>query len=70
MKRCRKRRGVDLCLLLLIDVALVERHDDRHAQFQQLSGKKQAAGKIRCVHDVDDHIRALIFDIGTRHALF
>ena len=51
---------VDLCLLLLIDIALVQCDNYRNPKFQKLCGEKQASAQIRSIHDIDDRIRILI----------
>ena len=59
---------IDQSLFLLVNVRLIQRHHHGYAQFQQLGGKKQAAAEIGGVHDVDDHIRMLLLNIGAGHA--
>ena len=61
---------INLCLLLFIDVALIQGNDHRNAQFQQLCGEKQTAAEVRRINNVDDGVRMLVFDIGARDAFF
>ena len=39
----RQQLFIDFRLLFVCDIALIQRHHNRHAQFQKLCGKKQAS---------------------------
>ena len=66
----RKRLDVDVGLLFGVDIALVERHNHRNAQLEQLRGEKQAAAQVGRVDDIDNRVRALIAHIRAGDALF
>ena len=60
---------INLCLLLFIDVALIQGHHHGNAQLQQLCGEEQAAAEVCGVHNVDDGVRVLMPHIRTGDAL-
>ena len=66
----RECSGINYRLLLCIDVRLVQRHDDRNTQFEQLCREEQRAAEIGCVHNIDDRVRMLIANIDAGNTLF
>ena len=63
-------QGVDLGLLLGVNIRLVQCDHHRDAQFQQLCGEKQAAAQICRVHNVNDHIGIFLLHVGAGDAFF
>ena len=61
--------SIDGRLLFGIDIALIQCHNDRDAQFQQLGGKKQAAAEVGGIHDVNNDIRVLMAHIRAGNTL-
>ena len=55
--------------LFHVDVGLVQGHNHGNTQLQKLGGEEQAAAEVGGVHDVDDHVGALVPDIGAGDAL-
>ena len=60
---------INFGFLLLVDVMLVQRHNHRNTQLQQLGGEKQRTAQIGGIHNVDDGIGVLVSDIGAGDAL-
>ena len=60
--------GIDPVACLFVQIAFVQCHHQRDAQFQQLGGKEQAAAEVGGVHDVDDGIGVLMLHIGAGDA--
>ena len=65
-----QRRCINGRTLFFVDIALVQRHDHRNAQLQQLCGKKQAAAQIGSIYNVDNRIGVFMLDIAAGDALF
>ena len=61
---------IDLCVLLFIDVALVERNDYRNSQFQKLCCEEQASAQVCSVYDIDDRIRMFVSDVSAGDTFF
>ncbi len=61
---------IDAVITFLNDIGLVQGNDDRDTQFQKLSGHEQTAFQIGAVHDVDDHIGAMLENEISRYGFF
>ena len=58
---------VNACILLFVDVGLVERNYRGNAKLKKLSGKKKASAEIGSVHYVDYNVKMLILYIRACH---
>ena len=65
---CGQRGGINLVALFVVYVALVQRHDHRHTELEQLSGEEQTAAQVGGVHNVYDDVGIFLLHIGAGDA--
>ena len=69
-KACGKCGHVNFGLFLFVNVRFVQGNHHGNAKLKQLRCKKQTAAQVGSIHNVDDHIGVLVFNVFTCYALF